>query len=74
MRQRRKAYRILKGKPEGKRLLGRPRLRWADNIKMNLREIEWVDVIWIDLAYDMNQWRALVNEVSGSIKCWEFLE
>jgi hypothetical protein len=53
------AYRILVGKPEGKRPLGRPRCRWVDNIKMNLREIGW----WIDLAQDRDQWRALVNTV-----------
>jgi hypothetical protein len=44
------AYRILLGKPEGKRSLGRPRRRWVDNIKMDLREIRWVDMDWIDLA------------------------
>jgi hypothetical protein len=44
------AYRILVGKPEGKRPLGRPRPRWVDNIKMDLRDIGWGDVDWIDLA------------------------
>jgi hypothetical protein len=57
------AYRILVGKPEGKRPLGRPRRRWVDNIKMDLREIEWDDVDWIELAQDRDQWRALVNTV-----------
>jgi hypothetical protein len=47
------------GKPEGKRPLGRPRHRWEHNIKMNLREIRWDGIDWIDLARD--QWRALVN-------------
>jgi hypothetical protein len=49
------------GKPEGKRPLERPRLRWEDNIKMDLREIEWGGMDWIDLAQDRDQWRALVN-------------
>jgi hypothetical protein len=57
------AYRILVGKPEGKRPLGRPRRRWVDNIKMDLREIGWGGVDWIDLAQDRDQWRALVNTV-----------
>jgi len=48
-------------KPEGKRPLGRPRRRWEDNIKMDLREIGWEDVDWIHLAQDRDQWRALVN-------------
>jgi hypothetical protein len=51
------------GKPEGKRPLGRPRRRWVDNIKMYLREIEWYDIYWIDLAEDRDQWKALVNTV-----------
>jgi hypothetical protein len=46
----RNAYRILVGKPEGKKLLGRPRRRWVDNIKMDLREIEWANMDWIELA------------------------
>jgi hypothetical protein len=54
------AYRILVGKPEGKRPLGRPRRRWVDNIKMDLREIGWDGMDWIDLR---DQWRALVNTV-----------
>jgi hypothetical protein len=49
------------GKPEGKRPLGRPRLRWVDNIKMELREIGWGDMDWIDLIQDRDQWRVLVN-------------
>jgi hypothetical protein len=59
----RNAYRILVGKPEGKRPLGRPRRRWVDNIKMDLREIGWDGVDWIELAQDRDQWRALVNTV-----------
>jgi hypothetical protein len=57
------AYRILVGKPEGKRPLGRGRPRWEDNIKMDLREIGWGGMDWIDLAQDRDQWRALVNTV-----------
>jgi hypothetical protein len=59
----RNAYRIMLGKPEGKRRLGRPRRRWEDNIKMDLREIGWSGMDWIDLAQDRDQWRAIVNMV-----------
>jgi hypothetical protein len=62
MGQKRNAYRILVGKPEGKRLLGKPR-QMGDNIKMDLREIGWDGMDWIDLAQDRDQWRALVNTV-----------
>jgi hypothetical protein len=51
------------GKPEGKRPLGRPRRKWVDNIKMNLRDIGWDDMDWIDLAYERDQWPALVSTV-----------
>jgi hypothetical protein len=51
------------GNPEGKRPLGRPRCRWVDNIKMDLRETGWDGMDWIDLVQDMEQWRALVNAV-----------
>jgi hypothetical protein len=54
------AYRILVGKPEGKRPLGIPRRRWVDNIKIDLREI---GSDWIDMAQDKDHWRALVNTV-----------
>jgi hypothetical protein len=57
------AYRLLVGKPEGKRPLGRPRRRWVDNIRMDLGEVECGDVDWIGLAQDRNRWRALVNSV-----------
>jgi hypothetical protein len=59
----RNAYRILVEKPEGKRPLGRPTRRWVDNIKMDLTEIRWDGVDWIELAQDRDQWRALVNTV-----------
>jgi hypothetical protein len=57
------AYRILLGKPEGKRPLGRPRRRWVDNIKMDLRVIGWNGMDLFELAQDRDQWRALVNTV-----------
>jgi ribosome biogenesis protein Nip4 len=63
MGEMRGAYNILVGKPEGRRRLRRPRRRWEDNIKMNLREIGFGDVDWINLAQDMDRWRALVNTV-----------
>jgi hypothetical protein len=63
MGEKRNAYRILVGKPEGKKPLGRPRRRWVDNIKMDLREIGWDGMVWIDLAQERDQWRALVNTV-----------
>jgi hypothetical protein len=61
--EKRNAYRILVDKPEGKRPLGRPRRRWMDNIRMDLREISWDSVYWIDVARDRDQWRALVNTI-----------
>jgi PAS domain-containing protein len=63
MGEKRNAYRLLVGKPEGKRQLGRPRCRWVDNIRVDLREVRWGDVDWIGLAKDRNRWRALVNSV-----------
>jgi hypothetical protein len=59
----RNAYRVLVGKPEGKRPLGRPRHMWVDNIKMDLGEVGWDGMDWIELAQDRDQWRALVNTV-----------
>jgi hypothetical protein len=63
MGEKRNGYRILVGKPEGNRPLGRPRCRWEDNIRMELRDIGWGGMGWIDLAQDREQWRALVNTV-----------
>jgi hypothetical protein len=57
------ACRLLVGRPEGKRPLGRPRLRWMDNIKMDLGEVGWGGVDWIGLAQDRDRWRALVDAV-----------
>jgi hypothetical protein len=59
----RNIYRILVGKPEGKRPLGSPTRRWVNNIKMDLREIGFDGMIWIDVIHDRDQWRALVNTV-----------
>jgi hypothetical protein len=55
--------RVLVGKPEGKRPVGRPRRRWEDNIKMDLQEMGFGDKDWIELAQDRDRWRALVNVV-----------
>jgi hypothetical protein len=63
MGENRNVYRLLVGKPKGKRPLGRPRRKWVDNIRMDLGELGWGDVDWIDLANDRNRWRALVNSV-----------
>jgi hypothetical protein len=63
MLEKRNAYRILVGMPEGKRPLGTPRRRWVDDIKMDLREIGWDSMDWIDLAQDRDQWTALVDTV-----------
>jgi hypothetical protein len=63
MAEKRNAYRLLVGKPEGKRPQGRPRRRWVDNIKVNLLEIGWSGVDWIGLTQDRDKWKALVNAV-----------
>jgi hypothetical protein len=63
MGEKRKAYRLLVGKPRGKRPLGRSRRRCVDNIRMDLGEEGWGDADWIGLAQDRNRWRALVNSV-----------
>jgi len=61
--ERRCVYRVLVGKPEGKRPLGRPRHRWEDNIKMELQEAGCGGMDWIELAQDRDRWRALVNVI-----------
>jgi hypothetical protein len=69
--------RVLLGKPEGKRPLGRPRCRWENNIKMDIQEVGCRGMDWIQLAQDRDRWQALVNAVMklrGSIKCGEFLD
>jgi hypothetical protein len=63
MGEKKNAYRLLVGKPDGKRPLGRPRCRWVNNIRMDLVEVGWGVVDWIGLAKDRNRWRALVNSV-----------
>jgi hypothetical protein len=65
MGEKSKAYRILVGKPEGKRPLQRLTRRWVDNIKMDLREIGWDGVDRIDLAQDRDKWNALVNTIKN---------
>jgi len=61
MGERRCVFRVLVGKPEGKRPLGRPRLRWEDNIKTDLQEVGRGGMDWIDLAEDRDRWRTIVN-------------
>jgi hypothetical protein len=61
--EKRNAHRLLVGKPEGKRPLGRQRRRWVNNIRIDLGEVGFGDVDWIDLAKVRNRWRALVNSV-----------
>jgi hypothetical protein len=63
MEAKRIAYRLLVGKPERKRLLGRPRRRCVVNIRMDLGEVGWGGVDWIGLAQDRNSWRAVMNSV-----------
>jgi hypothetical protein len=63
MGEKRNSYRLLVENPEGKRPLCRPRRRWVDNIRMDLGEVGWGAVVWIDLAQDRNRWRAVVNSV-----------
>jgi hypothetical protein len=75
--EKRNAYRILVGKPERKRPLGRPTCRWVDNIIRDLGGIGWDGRDWIELAQDRDQWRALVNRVMNlrvPKNCWEFSE
>jgi hypothetical protein len=56
-------YRVLVGKPEGKRPLGRPRRKWEDNIKMNLQEVKYGGIDWVEQAQDRDRWQAFVNAV-----------
>jgi hypothetical protein len=76
--EKKNTYRLLVGKPEGKRPLGRSRRRWADNIRMDLGEVGWGDVDWIGLAKDRNRWMESSCEFgiepSGSMKCWQTIE
>jgi hypothetical protein len=63
MGEKRCIYRILAGRPEGRRPIGRHRRKWEDNIKMNLEEVGCGGMDWIELAHDRDRWRALVNSV-----------
>ena len=63
MGERRGVHRVLVGKPDGKRPLGRPRRKWEDNIKMDLQDVGCRGMDWIELAQDRDRWRALVNAV-----------
>ena len=63
MGERRGVYRVLVGKPEGKRLLGRPRRKWEDNTKMDIQDVGCGGMDWIDLAQDRDRWRVLVTTV-----------
>ena len=77
MGEERGVHRVLVGKPERKRPLGRPRRRWEDNIKIDLQEVGVGGGDLMELAQDRDRWRALVNtvmELSGLIKCGEFLD
>ena len=56
-------YRVLVGNPEGRRPLGRPRRRWVDNIRMDLQEVGFGCMDWIELVHDRDSWRALVSAV-----------
>jgi hypothetical protein len=63
MGEKRGAFRILVGRSEGRRPLGRPRRRWEDNITMDLKDVGWGNMNWIELAQDRDRWRVLVNAV-----------
>jgi len=65
MGEERGVYRVLLGKPEGRRLLGRPRRRWEDNIRMDLQEVGCVYMDWIGLAQDRDRWQTLVSAVTN---------
>jgi hypothetical protein len=70
--EKRNAYNIFMGKPEGRRPLEKPRRRWVGNVKIDLREIGWGGMDWIDLVQDRNQWRALVNTVMNLLVAYNF--
>jgi hypothetical protein len=70
MGEKRDAYRILVGRPEGRWPLGRPRRRWEDNIKMDLQEVGWGGTDWIELPQDGDRWRDLVNAVMNLRLPW----
>ena len=77
MEEGRAVHKVLVGKPEGKRPLGRPRRRWEDNIKMDLEEVERGCGDWMELAQDRDRCAGAFeygDELSGSIKCGEFLD
>jgi hypothetical protein len=61
MGEERIVYRLLVGKPEGRKPIGRPRRWWAGNIRMDLVEVGWGDVDWVGMAQDRDKWRALLN-------------
>jgi hypothetical protein len=63
MGEKRNVYRLFVGKPEGRRPLGRPKLRWLDSIRMDIVEVGWGEVDWVGLAQDRDRWRALVNSI-----------
>jgi hypothetical protein len=63
MGEQRGVYRVLVGKPEGRRPLGRPRCRWVDNIRMDLKEVRYGDMDWIGLAQDRDRWWTIVSAV-----------
>jgi hypothetical protein len=67
MGEERKVYKVLVGKLEGKRPLGRPRRKWEDGIRMDLRQIGWERVDWIRLAQDRDRWRAVANVVTNRV-------
>jgi len=67
MGERRGVYKVLVGKPEGKRPLGRTRRRWEDNIKMDLQEVGCEGMDWIELAQDRDRWRTFVNAVMNPL-------
>ena len=76
MGEERGVYRVLVGKPEGRRPMGRPRRRWVDNIRMDFQEVGCGYTDWIGLAQDRGRWWTLDcgNEPLGSVKCGEFLD